>query len=154
MQDEITFARASIFGFSNLYAIKTNTGKYFFWDKDSYRILSGLDNESVKSTLHRYYKRHYDGKDFPSVLEAPSDSEHICTFVDPISGKLLKAFSIAGLEFLCNHITGRNAEANKPRFLNFIKAFRSSITVPQDQPPQGAFGGGVVEKMDFALLLL
>ena len=120
-----------------MYAIKTNTGRYFFCDKHSYRVLSGLDNESTRSALTRYYKKHYDGKDFPSILTNPSDSEHVCTFINPSSGKALRAFSLTGLEFLCNHVTGKMAEENKPKFLKLISDFRNSIVHDHTTTQQG-----------------
>ena len=104
---------------------------YLFCDTHSYRILSGLDITQSKKALHRYYQRHYAGKEFLSILANPSVSEHVCTFVNPTSGKPIKAFSLSGLEYLCNHITGKNAEENKPKFLELIKKFRSSIA---DEP--------------------
>lgn len=128
---ESTFTRVHLEAYADLHTIKTNLGSFFFRDTHSYQILSGLDSAQAKKALHKYYEKHYDGKDFPSVLTNPPDSEHVCTFVNPTSGKSVKAFSLTGLEFLCNHITGKNAEENKPKFLALIKKFRSSIA---DQP--------------------
>ena len=125
-----TFTRVHIDGYPEMYAIRTSSRRYFFCDKNSYQILSGLDNASTKKTLQRYYERQYDGKEFPSVIANPPDSEHVCTFVNPTSGKLIRAFSLTGLEFLCNHITGKNVEENKPKFLELIRMFRASIDAP------------------------
>ena len=134
-QNIITFSKLNIVDFPDLYAIKTSTGKHFFYDGHAYSILSGLDKESTNTALHRYYKKHHDDdKDFPSILTDPPDSEHVCTFVDPTSGKVLKAFSLAGLEFLCNHITGKNAEESKPKFLKLIESFRASFAQETVEP--------------------
>jgi len=116
----------NIHQYPELYAIRTNTGKHFFCDKHSYHILSGLDSSSTKKALQRYYHKHYEGKEFPSILTNPPDSEHVCTFINPRSGKSLRAFSLTGLEFLCNHITGNAAEESKPKFLKLIEAFRAA----------------------------
>ena len=129
--------------YPELYAIRTNTGKHFFCDKHSYHILSGLDSSSTKKALQRYYHKHYEGKEFPSILTNPPDSEHVCTFINPKSGKTLKAFSLTGLEFLCNRITGNAAEESKPKFLKLIQIFRSSIASPKAQgmdPVESAHG--------------
>jgi len=127
----VTFVTVNIDQYPELYAIRTNTGKHFFRDKHSYQILSGLDDSSTKKALQRYYQKHYEGKEFPSILTNPPDSEHVCTFINPQSGKSLKAFSLAGLEFLCNHITGNAAEESKPKYLKLIEAFRCSIAGDQ-----------------------
>jgi hypothetical protein len=124
---QTTFSRVTIEGYPEMYAIKTSTGRYLFCDKHSYRILSGLDNESTKNALGRYYRKHYEGKEFPCILTNPPDTEHVCTFINPSSGKALRAFSLAGLEYLCHNVTGKLAEENKPRILKLIKTFRESI---------------------------
>ena len=134
-----TFSRVNIVDFPDLHAIKTNSGRYLFCDTHSYGILSGLDNTQTRKALHKYYQRHYTGKEFPSILSNPPDSETICTFVNPLSGKSIKAFTLAGLEYLCNHITGKNAEDSKPKFLELIKLFRSSIADYQDMPTMDSF---------------
>ena len=139
----MTFVTVNIDQYPELYAIRTNTGKHFFRDKHSYQILSGLDDSSTKKALQRYYQKHYEGKEFPSILANPQDSEHVCTFINPKSGKTLKAFSLTGLEFLCNRITGNAAEESKPKFLKLIQIFRSSIASPKAQgmdPVESAHG--------------
>ena len=148
LQNQTTFSKVDIVDFSNLYAIKTSTGKYFFCDKHTYGILSGLDVAPTKTALHRYYKKHYEGKKFPSVITNPPDSEHVCTFVNHSSGKSLRAFSIAGLEFLCNNITGKAADENRPKFLKLIQTFKASIAAPRSPSPAAALGGRADEQQD------
>ena len=129
-----TFAKVSIPDFEHLLAIKTSTGNYFFCDKHSFQILTGLEKVSAQTALSRYYSKHYEGRDFPSVLTNPPDSAHVCTFIKQENGKVCRAFSLSGLEYLCNNVTGSTAAENKPKFLELIRTFRSSISA--DQPAQ------------------
>lgn len=148
LQETITYSKVDISDFPDLYAIKTNTGKYFFCDKPTFKIISGLEEASARNALAKYYTRHYTGKDFPSILTNPSESEHVCTFVNHSSGKSLRAFSIAGLEFLCNNITGKVADKNRPKFLKLIQTFKQSIAAPRSPRPAAALGGRADEQQD------
>ena len=98
------------------------------------RILTGLENTSAKSALSRYYSKHYACLDFPSVLTNPLDSVHICIFIKPENGKVRRVFSLTGLEFLCNNVTGKTAAENKSKFLELINTFRASIADPSMAP--------------------
>jgi hypothetical protein len=128
---QTTFSKVNILHFPDLYVIRTSTGTFFFCAKQAFRIMTGLEEASAKPALHKYYSRHYPGLDFPSVLTNPLECVHVCTFIKPDHGKVCRVFSLSGLEYLCNHITGKNAEENKPKFLELIKKFRASIA---DEP--------------------
>jgi hypothetical protein len=131
---QTTFSKAYILHFPDLYAIRTSTERFFFSDKQAFQIMTGLEKASAKSTLSRYYSKHYPALDFPSVLTNPLDSVHVCTFIKPENGKVCRVFSLSGLEYLCNNVTGKTAAENKPKFLELIKTFRASIADPQDAP--------------------
>ena len=73
--DSVTFVTVNIDHYPELYAIRTNTGKHLFRDKHSYQILSGLDDSSTRKALQRYYQKHYEGKEFPSILSLIHISE-------------------------------------------------------------------------------
>ena len=134
----VTFTKATILHFPELYAIKTSLGSYYFRDKDAFQIMTGLDKASAKPALYKYYMKHYAEQDFPSILTSPPDSAHVCTFIKPDSGKVCRLFSLSGLEFLCNNVTGKNADENKPKFLELIRTFRASIGAapPADENTQ------------------
>ena len=85
---------------------------------------------------------------FQSVLTNPPDAVHVCTFIKPDTGKTARAFSITGLEYLCNNVTGRVSDKNRSTFLKLIKTFKASISSPKSLKRSAALGGAASEQTD------
>ena len=88
-------------------------------------------------TLSRFMKKHYPTSGaFPFVDQVIDDLEPICCF-KTAAGRTSNAFSVAGLEHLCNNLPGIHASKNRAEFLGLIEDFKRSLPYKRPHDSSG-----------------
>ena len=117
--------------FPTLEVVKTRTGQFFIKATSAVMLITGQSEANAKVVMNRFIKNHYpDNSGFPSI-EVVSQSDHIGQY-KTASGRNSYAFSLVGLEYLCTHLPGAAAFANRAQFLALIEDFKRSL--PHKRP--------------------
>ena len=117
--------------FPTLEVIQTLSGTYFIKAASAIMLITGQSESNAKCIMTKFIKNHYpDNPVFPSI-EVVSPSDHIGQYKTG-SGRNSYAFSLVGLEYLCTHLPGAAAFANRAQFLALIEDFKRSL--PHKRP--------------------
>ena len=117
--------------FPTLEIIKTSSGTYFIKATSAIMLITGQTENNAKSIMTKFIKNQYpDNPGFPSI-EVVSPSDHIGQY-KTACGRNSYAFSLVGLEYLCTHLPGAAAFANRAQFLALIEDFKRSL--PHKRP--------------------
>ena len=117
--------------FPSLNVMKTQEGMFFVEYTSAIMLITGVTEDSARSKMTAYLKNNYPQQAFPDISEVADNSVHVCWF-KTAAGRKSYAFSVTGLEHLCNHISGSSAFANRTKFLALIEDFKRSL--PHKRP--------------------
>ena len=81
--------------------------------------------------MSNFIKEHYSGCTFNDIENNITDADHICWYKTP-NGHKSYAFTVAGLHYLCNNLSGIAAFENRAQFLALIEDFKRAL--PHKRP--------------------
>ena len=125
-----TYVPVPCIQFPALEVIRTDNGKHFVKSTSAIMFITGKSESYAKTVLNRFLREHY-ANFYPSDVLDAQDHHHLC-FFKTASGQKSYAFSLVGLEYLCTHLPGAAAFANRAQFLELIEDFKRSL--PHKRP--------------------
>ena len=121
--------------FPMLSIMKNYEGKVFVKAKEIIMFYTGQQEAAAGSTLSRYLQKNYpEPRKFPQIVDSIKDSDHIILFKTP-SGQTSYAFTVSGLEFLSESLSGLVACQNRDRILTLIDYLKTLLSTETKDPP-------------------
>ena len=121
----ISFKKVECNIMPKLKCYQTNTGFYFTDSKSTVMEFTGQTDDSSHVTLARFLKKHFDKMEFPSIYDPIHETAPVLTYFNE-RGFKVHAFSMSGLEYLCQNLQGHAAFQNRAKFLQLIEDFKGS----------------------------